>query len=54
MNNKSKHRFENGEARAETKQFHSTQNKHNKTQTNDEIRQIKEKISKETQTSRVI
>ena len=54
MKNESKHQFENGEARAETKKFHSTQNKHNKTQTNDEIPQIKEKISKETQTSRVI
>ena len=37
-----KHQFENGEMRAETKKFHSTQNKPNKTQTNEEIPQIKE------------
>ena len=38
--------FENGEARAETKQFPSTQNKQSKTQTKDEILQIKGRSQK--------
>ena len=46
MKNKSKHQFENGEARAKTKQFYSTQNKLNKTQTNDKVPQIKERSQK--------
>ena len=46
MKNESKNQFENGEARAKTKGFHSTQNKPNKTQTNDEIPQIKERSQK--------
>ena len=46
IKNKSKHQFENGEVRAETKGFRSTQNKPNKTQTNDEIPQIKERSQK--------
>ena len=46
MKNKSKHQFENGEARVETKNFYSTQNKLNETQTNDKIPQIKERSQK--------
>ena len=42
IKNESKHQFENGEVRAETKEFHSTQNKQSKTQTNDKIPLIKE------------
>ena len=46
MKNKSKHQFENGDMRVETKQSHSTPNKPNKPQTNDEIHQIKERSQK--------
>ena len=41
-----KHQFENDKERVEKKQFHSTQTNTTKTQTDDEIPQIKERSQK--------